>query len=49
MSTSSQSSDGLSSVIEDEPLSSITWVVILDSGSELVSSDVLSHDEGSVS
>lgn len=40
-------SDGLSSSVEDKPLLDVSWVVVLDSQSVLVTSDVLSHDKGS--
>jgi len=45
----SHSSDGLGSPVEGPPLSVVTWVVVLDSQSVLVRSDVLMPEEGSVS
>ena len=43
-----EGSDGLSSSVEGEPLLVLGWVVVSDSESELVSSDVLVVEEGSV-
>jgi len=41
------SSDGLGSSIEVEPLSVVPWLVVLDSESVVVVSDVLMPEEGS--
>jgi len=48
ISSSVERSDGLGSPVECPPLSSVIWVGVLDSESELVSTDVLSVEEGSV-
>ena len=45
----SESSNGLGSPVEDEPLSVVTWVVVLDSESVLMVTNVLVPEEGSVS
>jgi len=47
--SSSPSSDGLGSGIEGPPLLVVSWVVVSDSESVLVSSNVLVPEEGSVS
>lgn len=41
-------SEGLGSPVEDEPLFSVSWVVVSDSESVLVSSEMLSHVEWSL-
>lgn len=41
------SSDGSGSLVEHEPLFGVPWLVVLDSESELVSTDVLVIEEGS--
>lgn len=41
-------SDSSGSLIEDPPLSSVPWLVVLNSKSELVSTDVLVPEEGSL-
>lgn len=43
-----EGSDGLSSGIEDPPLLVVVWIVVLDSESILVVSDVLSEVQGSL-
>jgi hypothetical protein len=47
--SSGPGSDGLGSRVVDEPLELVSWMVVSDSSSVLVSSDVLSHEESSVS
>lgn len=42
------SSDGSGSSVEDKPLLFLTWPVVSDSKSELVATDVLVPEEGSV-
>jgi hypothetical protein len=42
-----EGSDGSSSSVEDEPLSVVLWVVVSDSESVLVSTDMLMPEEGS--
>ena len=46
--SSSPGSNGLGSSVEGPPLLVVRWVVVLDSESELVSSDVLVPEESSV-
>ena len=41
-------SDSLGSPVEDKPLSSVSWVVVLDSESVLLGTNVLMPEEGSV-
>ena len=44
-----EGSDRLGSRVEGEPLGGIVWVVVLDSESELTTSDILGRVQGSVS